>query len=103
MVFAGIREQMDPSWTQVLECAPPLKRSGFSDSRNLSLCAAERKGAFGLRGHKQVDSFIAWKIEDLRKILLGAVGIESTDCMETKEFCGAAWPSKILKGKKRNS
>jgi len=28
------------------------------------------------------------------EILVGAVGIESTSCMETKEFCGAPWPSK---------
>jgi hypothetical protein len=27
----------------------------------------------------------------------------SASCMETKEFCGAAWPSKELKGKERNS
>ncbi len=25
---------------------------------------------------------------------------ESTDGLETKEFCGAAWPSKSLKGKR---
>jgi hypothetical protein len=31
--------------------------------------------------------------------LVGAVGIESTNDMETKEFCGATWPSKVLKGK----
>ncbi len=30
------------------------------------------------------------------------VGFESTSDMETKEFCGAAWPSKVLKGKRRN-
>ena len=35
-------------------------------------------------------------------MLVGAVGIESTNCMETKEFCGAAWPSKVLKGKRGN-
>jgi hypothetical protein len=35
--------------------------------------------------------------------LVGAVGIESTNCMETKEFCGATWPSKVLKGKGGNS
>ncbi len=28
---------------------------------------------------------------------------ESTDGMETKEFCGAAWPIKELKRKERNS
>jgi hypothetical protein len=37
------------------------------------------------------------------EILVGAVGIESTSYMETKEFCGAAWPSKVLKGKGGNS
>ena len=26
--------------------------------------------------------------------LVGAVGIETTSLLETKEFCGAAWPSK---------
>jgi len=31
------------------------------------------------------------------------VGFESTHYMITKEFCGAPWPSKVLKGKKRNS
>ncbi len=32
-----------------------------------------------------------------------AMGREFTSCMETKEFCGAAWPSKELKRKERNS
>ncbi len=31
------------------------------------------------------------------------MGRESTSDMETKEFCGAAWPSKELKRKERNS
>lgn len=31
------------------------------------------------------------------------MGFESASCMETKEFCGAAWPSKELKRKERNS
>jgi len=31
------------------------------------------------------------------------MGFESTSDMETKEFCGAAWPSKVLKGKRGNS
>ena len=35
-------------------------------------------------------------------VLVGAVGIESTNYMETKEFCGAPWPSKVLKRKERN-
>jgi len=26
------------------------------------------------------------------------MGFESASCMETKEFCGATWPSKVLKG-----
>jgi hypothetical protein len=30
------------------------------------------------------------------------MGFESTSEMETKEFCGAAWPSKVLKGKRGN-
>jgi len=30
------------------------------------------------------------------------MGFESASCMETKEFCGAAWPSKELKRKKEN-
>ena len=30
------------------------------------------------------------------------MGFESTDDMETKEFCGAPWPSKELKRKERN-
>jgi hypothetical protein len=30
------------------------------------------------------------------------VGFESTSDKETKEFCGAAWPSKVLKGKGGN-
>ena len=36
-------------------------------------------------------------------MLVGAVGIETTAVLETKEFCGAAWPSKVLKGKGGNS
>ncbi len=35
--------------------------------------------------------------------LVGAVGIESTTLLETKEFCDAARPSKVLKGKGGNS
>jgi hypothetical protein len=31
------------------------------------------------------------------------MGFEFTDCKETKELCGAAWPSKLLKGNQRNS
>src|SRR6266849_9835660 len=31
------------------------------------------------------------------------MGFESASCMETKEFCGAAWHSKELKRKERNS
>ena len=34
--------------------------------------------------------------------MVGAMGIESTSCMETKGFCGAPWPSKVLKGIERN-
>jgi len=34
--------------------------------------------------------------------LVGAVGIESTNCLEIKEFCGATWPSKVLNGKRGN-
>jgi hypothetical protein len=34
--------------------------------------------------------------------LVGAVGIEITALLETKEFCGAPWPSKELKRKDGN-
>ena len=34
--------------------------------------------------------------------LVGAVGIESTNYMEIKEFCGAAWPPKSFKGTQWN-
>jgi hypothetical protein len=34
--------------------------------------------------------------------LVGAVGIEITALLEIKEFCGAPWPSKSLKGKGGN-
>jgi hypothetical protein len=27
------------------------------------------------------------------------MGFGTTNCMETKEFCGASWPSKVLKRK----
>jgi hypothetical protein len=30
------------------------------------------------------------------------MGFESTDYNKIKEFCGAAWPSKVLKGKREN-
>jgi hypothetical protein len=36
-------------------------------------------------------------------ILLEPMMSESASCMETKEFCGAAWPSKVLKGNGGNS
>jgi hypothetical protein len=32
----------------------------------------------------------------------GAMGFESTTGEKTKEFCGAVWPSKVLKGKRGN-
>src|SRR5882724_12393978 len=38
-----------------------------------------------------------------RRIANQAIRIESTSCMKTKEFCGAAWPSRELKRKERNS
>lgn len=31
------------------------------------------------------------------------VGFESARYIETKEFCGAPWPSKVLKGMEWNS
>jgi len=43
------------------------------------------------------------KLREIRSLDKGAKGIESTNYMETKEFCGAAWPSKELKRKERNS
>jgi hypothetical protein len=38
-----------------------------------------------------------------RRKLVEPMGFESTSDMETKEFCGAAWPSRVLKGKGGNS
>jgi hypothetical protein len=35
--------------------------------------------------------------------LVEPMGFEFTSDMKTKEFCGAAWPSKSLKGKEGNS
>jgi hypothetical protein len=35
--------------------------------------------------------------------LVEPIGFESASCMEIKELCGATWPSKVLKGKERNS
>src|SRR5229473_2057068 len=35
--------------------------------------------------------------------LVEPMGFETTNDKETKEFCGAAWPSKELKGKGGNS
>jgi hypothetical protein len=37
------------------------------------------------------------------ELMAERVGFESTTCMEAKEFCGAAWPSEVLKGKGGNS
>ena len=34
--------------------------------------------------------------------LVEPMGFESTSDKETEEFCGAAWPSKVLKGKGGN-
>ena len=34
-----------------------------------------------------------------KKSLVEPMGFESTSRMETKELCGATWPSKVLKGK----
>ncbi len=31
------------------------------------------------------------------------MGFESASYMETKELCGATWPSKVLKGNEGNS
>jgi len=38
-----------------------------------------------------------------RGMLVEAMGLESASDMETKEFCGAARPSKVLKGKRGDS
>src|SRR6266850_5375352 len=38
-----------------------------------------------------------------RRIANQAIRIETTSLLETMEFCGAAWPSKVLKGKRGNS
>ncbi len=35
--------------------------------------------------------------------LVEPMGFESTTGEKAKEFCGAAWPSKVLKGKRGNS
>jgi hypothetical protein len=40
---------------------------------------------------------------ELFEFLVAIPGFESTSCKETTESCGAAWPSKALKGKRRNS
>jgi hypothetical protein len=34
--------------------------------------------------------------------MVGAAGIETMTVLEIKEFCGAPWPSKVLKRKERN-
>jgi hypothetical protein len=36
----------------------------------------------------------AFYLIESKEVLVGAVGIESTSYMETKEFCGAPWPCK---------
>jgi hypothetical protein len=38
-----------------------------------------------------------------KRKLAERVGFESTSYKETRKFCGAAWPSKVLKGKRGNS
>jgi hypothetical protein len=44
-----------------------------------------------------------YKASDINKIrVAGAVGIESTNYMEIKKFCGAARPSKSFKGTQWN-
>src|SRR6266852_5683428 len=50
------------------------------------------------RGHRDKlgQEKIVWRF------LVEPMGFESTRDMETKEFCGAAWPSKVLKGKRGN-
>jgi hypothetical protein len=42
-------------------------------------------------------------VESHVEALVEPMGFESASCMETKEFYGAAWPSKVLKGKGGNS
>jgi hypothetical protein len=42
-------------------------------------------------------------VESHVEALVEPMGFESASCMETKEFCGATWPSKELKRKERNS
>jgi hypothetical protein len=42
------------------------------------------------------------KKQGLVFVLVGAVGIEPTNYMETKEFCGAPRPSKSFKGTQWN-
>ena len=40
---------------------------------------------------------------EITVILVEPMGFESASFMETKEFCGEPWPSKVLKGKEKNS
>jgi hypothetical protein len=35
--------------------------------------------------------------------MVDEMGFETTTGEKTKEFCGAAWPSKVSKGKRGNS
>jgi len=61
--------------------------------------SADRKGTPEVHGKMGLNKHMPFQW--IR--LVGAVGIESTSDMETKEFCGATWPSKELKRKERNS
>jgi hypothetical protein len=41
-------------------------------------------------------------LREITSMLVEPMGFESASGMETKEFCGAAGPSKVLKGKRGN-
>src|SRR6267142_6231365 len=80
-----------------VELAPSIgKVKGYSNNRGTSLsneayrCASYVAGTF-CNPCVRVGPLM---------VLVEPMGFESTSDMETKEFCGATWPSKVLKGKR---
>jgi hypothetical protein len=61
-------------------------------SSSQTICQKSRRSGRNCFLHKSLEE----------KEVVRPVGFESTSDKETKEFCGAAWPSKVLKGKRGN-
>jgi hypothetical protein len=75
--------------------APEVSVLCRSNADRIEACTTEDARFFGADEVLARDRPLKFLLSDQKK-LVEPMGFESTDGMETKEFCGAAWPSKVL-------